>query len=90
MSLSIWKFKLEFGKPLVTPGPPRILSVGQQDGVPYLWATIDPAADPYETKLLIVGTGHDAAPVGWRDFIGTIHGVEGNLVLHVFDEEMPF
>ena len=87
---AVWKFELRPGVPVVMPSFAKILSVGQQSGTPYLWALVNPGEPKVERDLLILGTGHDASKVGYRDFIGTITGVEGSLVLHVWDEEMPF
>jgi hypothetical protein len=88
--LQIWKFALRPGRPLVMPGRPAILSVGQQEGAPFLWALVSPDDPPQPRYLLIIGTGHDATAARGRAYIGSIVGVEGNLVLHVFDEESPF
>lgn len=87
----VWKFELRPFKPLLMPGFAKILSVGQQDGTPYLWALVNPSEPLVERRVLVLGTGHDASEVGYnREFLGTITGVEGGLVLHVWDEEMPF
>ncbi len=90
MSASIRKFALTFPGPTPMPAGAKILAVGAQDGRPYLWALVNPEA-PFVTRdLLVLGTGHDAENAVWRPFLGTIHGVEGGLVLHVFDEDPPF
>ena len=84
--MRIFKYELVFPGPIQLPIGAQVLSVGQQDGTPYLWALVDPEQRALATRdLLVVGTGHDALVYG-RRFIGTIHGVEGHLVLHVFDQ----
>ena len=87
---AVWKFLLTPGQPLVTPGYARILHVGEQRGRLMAWVLVhDPAAPPVERYLLIVGTGH-ILPSEERPYIGTAILADGDLVLHVFDEEVPF
>jgi hypothetical protein len=82
----LWKFPLLPSAKVLMPEGARVLSVGQQDGQPYLWALVDPSARIEMRDVLVIGTGHVVpSDVGDRPFVGSIHGVDGWIVLHVFD-----
>ncbi len=61
-----------------------ILSVGQQNDRPFVWALVDPAAPPSGRQIVIVLTGWETAADPGR-FLGTIHLHQGRTVAHVFD-----
>lgn len=86
MTTAIWKF------PFVEPGEffiamPRLfrpLCVQLQDGVPTLWALVNPLAKKEHWKFKAVGTGHAFDPAGWY-YIATWQ--EGMYVWHLFGPE---
>jgi hypothetical protein len=64
----------------------RILSVGQQNGVMFLWALVNPGEQRTERRTLrVAGTGHEIADVDELQFIGTVHMHGGALVFHIFE-----
>lgn len=92
---TIWKFPIPRA-PRDRPRPPalwgmcviempresRILTVQAQNGVPVVWAVVDPAAPTVSRKLLSVATGQHS-PGG--DYVNTFQMNSGALVFHVFD-----
>lgn len=65
------------------------LSVQTQQGVPMLWALVDPHAPLVTRRFRLTGTGHDigtdiAARVAFR-FVGTFQLIASGLVFHLFD-----
>jgi hypothetical protein len=67
------------------PRGAEALSVGLQDGQPYLWALVDPEAPKEWRTFAVAGTGHALPPESPGRFIGSIIGVEGWIVLHVWE-----
>jgi hypothetical protein len=90
----VWKFELTPGTYPQMPEHAQLLHVGAQNRRLVVWALCAPEAELVERRLLIVGTGHDVPELPgdhWREHVGTAIGVEGDLVIHVFeDREMPF
>lgn len=84
----VWKFPMPVGFGEVAVDMPvgaEILSVGQQDVGPRIWALCDPEA-PREPRLLLVlptGDRTDMSRAG--RFVGTIHGLDGWIWLHVWE-----
>ena len=69
---------------VVLPKGARILSVGEQGGVPMLWAIVEDTAPLVERRLLAIWTGMDLPNSDPGRYIGTIHSA-GGLVTHYFD-----
>lgn len=94
LSVSVWKFPLRDDAEAIVrmPRHARVLSVQLQDGLPQVWALVDPQEPVVRRKFWIVGTGWTFNPVGLGSFVDTIQ-VDGGLVFHVFDggeiEAMP-
>ena len=70
-----------------------LLSVGMQNGLLYLWALIDTKEPFEEREFWVYGTGHEVKPLDQYDplhrrHLGTVHGVEGWMVLHIFVSEL--
>lgn len=79
----IWKFNVA---PVVTmPAGAQILSVQTQDGVPTLWAKVDPDAPREERRIIRVMTGGEVTVECGR-FLGTVQ-VPSGLVFHYFEDE---
>ena len=88
---TVWKFTLPRADDLVSIEMPKgaePLFVGEQFGVPCLWARVDPAAPTERRWFRWAGTGHPLGRFTGRH-IGTwiTHG--GNLVWHLFDAMSP-
>lgn len=85
----IWKFPLRSEDTQVVMMPTRaeILTVQMQDGVPTIWALVDPTANREQVKIIIVGTGR---LFDTRDlhYLGTVQEPIG-LVWHIFMEVEP-
>lgn len=93
----IWKFELhldyngtgvtwESRQVVPMPYGAIILSVGLQEGMPMLWALVDPEASMEERTVRIVATGSDLGDeFGGRHFIGTLIFGQGGIILHVFE-----
>lgn len=88
---TIWKFPIPLGAvPIEMPRGARVLSVGQQQDQPMLWALVDPAKDVERRVFLPLGTGHslpDDVNVEW-EFLGTTHLRGGAIVVHVFEAKL--
>lgn len=84
---SVWKFQVNTADEVETrmPRGARVLSVGEQRGVVYIWALVDPAEPTEPRRFRIAGTGHSVAPEHIANFVGAFHMMGGNLVFHVFD-----
>jgi hypothetical protein len=73
MSKAVWKYPLFLGKnELELPRGSRILYVGDDNGIPTLWALVATAPEyPREIRNLVVrGTGHPVDPLV-EEYIGT-------------------
>lgn len=87
-SRAVWKypFRIENVIELDLPGGhlAQILSVQTQNGMPTLWALVNPNVAVSRVKLLCFGTGHpiDGDKIG--AFIGTFQMYDGGLVFHIF------
>lgn len=84
---TIWKFPIDLSQgPRVAidmPMDAKILTLQVQNGVPCLWALVDPSA-PIETKpFVVVGTGHEK-PIHATAYVGTWQ--DGPFVWHLFAE----
>jgi hypothetical protein len=81
---TIWKFPIETTdvQDVMMPAGARILCVQVQNGVPCLWAVVEPNNCEARRCIRVFGTGGDAHDQG--DYIGTYQLANGALVLHVF------
>lgn len=82
---TIYKYEILPWSPITIPVGHRFLSVGMQDGKPYVWALVDLSRPVVGVQLVMVGTGHNVDEGRVGRFIGTIQGVEDWIVLHVFE-----
>jgi hypothetical protein len=83
---TIWKFELQASESQIEmPEGAEILTLQMQNGVPCIWALVDPAEPIQKRYFEIFGTGHPI-PQGVfkiRKYINT-YQVSG-LVFHVFE-----
>lgn len=83
---TIWKYPLEVTdeQTIMVPKGGRLLTVQVQNGVPCLWALVDPVALKEPRTLYTYGTGH---PVGVATaHLGSYQLDNGLLVFHVFSD----
>lgn len=78
-SRAVWKWPI--ADPMAMPAGARIVHVGQQHGVPTVWALVDPAAPRVARRVEVVGTGYKFAA---GEYVGTVLMPNG-LVWHVVD-----
>jgi hypothetical protein len=67
------------------PQDAKILKVDAKQGLPCMWAMVNPEAPKTKRKFHIFGTGH-ALPekIDALDHVGTF--IEGHLVWHLFED----
>lgn len=87
-SSSIWKYELNTDNEQFVYMPPgaKILTVQIQGTKLCLWAKVNPNDLPVPRKILIRATGEDASDVG--DYLGTLHVCGGEIVFHIFTDEV--
>lgn len=80
----IWKFPLEIKDRnyVQMPAVAQILSVQMQNGVPCIWAMVDPHSEKITRTFLIYGTGHPISPLK-KKYLGTTQ--DPPYVWHVFE-----
>lgn len=86
MSSTIWKFPLPIQDTarIMMPEGARILTAMVQDGLPYVWAIVDPHAEPEMRKLYVRGTGHLLGTVAGCEYVGCVMLHGDTFVGHVF------
>lgn len=88
MASVVYKYELTPDTPETKTEMPKgaqVLSVGSQYTKLHLWAMVD--LDEMETEIRrfhVLGTGHGSMG-DMGAFIGTVHMMDGRLVLHVFE-----
>lgn len=92
MSLTIWKFPLQYTsckQEIEIPNTHKLLTVQIQNGLPTLWALVDPSTVKVTKEVIMYGTGWDieetAATVG--DYLGTVQDNNG-FVWHFFGDKV--
>lgn len=81
---TIWKYPLEGLVATVRmPHNAQILTVQMQQGVPCLWALVDPDAPTAARRFVARGTGQDADGLDARAYCGTVQ--QGGFVWHLFE-----
>lgn len=91
MERIIWKYGVPMTDhfALSMPSGAQVLTVQILDGVPQLWALVDPSRPPQQRQFALYGTGwelpHTAQEIGV--YVGTFQVSEGKLKLvwHLFD-----
>jgi len=83
---SIWKFELKVADEQLVemPAGSLLLDVQVQNGVPCVWARVDPEQPKVQRKLITHGTGHPV-PDTTGDHVGSYQLQGGSLVFHVFE-----
>lgn len=84
--MKIWKHVLAVTdeQQVRLPADANILAVATQNGVPCIWALVDPEKPLTDHRIYTHGTGHDVSPNAGR-YVGSyqLHG--GQLVFHIFE-----
>lgn len=85
MTQTIHKFTLNIAdeQDVIMPEGAHILTVQVQNGEICLWAKVITTNPAEARKILIRGTGHDAADVG--RYIATVQMAGGGLIWHLFE-----
>jgi len=64
----------------------KILTVQLQNGDPYIWAIVDPAAEICARSFLLFGTGNPLpTDITALPYIGTFQLRSGSFVFHLFE-----
>ena len=87
MKKTIWKFELETTdtQSIVMPKGAEILTTQTQNGLPCIWALVDPTEDTEHRIIDTVGTGNPVSFGEWpREYVGTYQLRQNGLVFHVF------
>ena len=89
MKKQIWKYELKIKdtQSIEMPKGSEILTVQTQQGIPCLWALVDPESESEIRTIELFGTGH---PIYYdmgisRNYIGTFQMEEGRIVFHAFE-----
>jgi hypothetical protein len=64
-----------------------ILSIQVQQGIPTIWAMVDPDAPQVMREFRCLGTGYPVPKGLPMRFIDTVQLMDGELVFHVFETE---
>jgi hypothetical protein len=83
----IWEFPFENMGMLGIDMPvgAEILTVQVQDGVPCIWAMVDPGQEKENRIIVVHGTGHPVQQAEEKKYIGTYQEWNGSLIWHVFE-----
>lgn len=83
----VWKFPLELRDhaEVSMPEGAKVLMIGEQNGVVWIWALVDPTK-PYEGRTFrVAGTGHELGRIpDDAEHLGSVILQDGLLVFHVF------
>jgi hypothetical protein len=69
---------------LEMPKDAKVLDIQVQQGIPCIWAIVDPDAPMEIVKLYTYGTGHNILNVDKLLYLGTYQILGGEIVFHVF------
>lgn len=86
---SVWKFEIEITDAFTIPMPEgaKPLYVAVQDGKPFLWAEVDPTAEPEYRRFFVCGTGHPVPP--GVAYLGSFMVYDGRFVGHLYTVPQP-
>lgn len=82
----IYKYAIEItdDQDIVMPVGAKILTVQNQNGVPCIWAMVDPNSEKENVHIRVHDTGHNVPDSDRLEYIGTFQMCGGSLVFHVF------
>lgn len=79
---TIWKFQVTATEVLM-PWDAEVCTFQFQNGVPCIWAIVDPGASKVVRRFQIFGTGHEIPALNEGCYVGTAQ--EGPFVWHLFE-----
>lgn len=84
---TVWKYQFGLGLALlIMPWDAQPIDVQEQDGIVTMWAIVNDTSTKVQRQFLTIGTGQvTAAPLSRDNYVGSIHGVDGWMVFHVFE-----
>jgi len=84
---TIWKQRLEVEteQTIEIPEGSKLLTVGEQNGIMYIWFSCNTENPKRDRTIFIIGTGDDL-PYYDVSYIGTIFQYSGRLVFHVYEK----
>jgi hypothetical protein len=82
----VWKFPL-IDKGVVMPVGSQLLCVQMQNGIPCIWAIVDPEAPKEKVNIRVYGTGHEIPEDAGLGYLGTVQ--DGPFVWHFFNDLTP-
>jgi hypothetical protein len=87
--MKVFKYPIEVTdyQSVTLPQNAEILTVQVQNGMPCIWALVNPDNKAEVRKFRLAGTGHDISTDEARklNYIGTIQMRNGMLVFHLFE-----
>ncbi len=88
--LVIYKYRLpaEQAAEIEIPSGAHILSLQMQEGVPTIWARVNPNAAPVKRIIYVLPTGLPHDPFDDQYYLGTLQ-FTGGMVLHFFISAEP-
>jgi len=86
---TVWKYELQIQdqQSVLLPAGAEVLTVAVQNGVPCLWATVDPSRGTKVAVVQMRGTGHPMDFEGDAEYVGTLFLHDGKLVFHVWVQQ---
>ena len=83
---TVYKYELPFGDTadVMMPDGARVLHVGTQGEVVFMWALVDPEAPEVLRQFYVRGTGHPMGAAEGLEHLGTFMLMDGIFVGHVF------
>lgn len=85
MQKVIYKYELNF-KSVTTiemPKSAEVLTIQMQNGIPCIWAKLNPDQEKQLRTFMLIGTGHSFEDFGNLNYIGTIQ--DSYYVFHCFE-----
>ena len=67
------------------PKGAEILTIQIQDGIPCLWALVDPDQKTESKTIIVLGTGDTISKLDRKEYIGTYQERQGMFVWHAFE-----
>lgn len=86
--MKIFKYQLQFKDEFTVQMAigAKILSFGNQNGFPVLWALVNDKKDNEFRKFRLIGTGHPIDDIESLKYIGTSQFGGGDLIFHLFEK----
>jgi hypothetical protein len=88
--MRIYKYPISVNDEIVIkmPKDAKVLTVQMQKSEPCIWALVDPDKEEIERRFYLYGTGMTVTHS--ESYIGTFQMLNGGLVFHLFELNLPF